>query len=206
MPKTRTNTKRKTQLETYKNKHKKMINNQNAELAKSMPAVRNVPVWHQDSKIEMAGFEFEAIQNSLAQLQLAQQAAQSIMSRNIVNGVIAMDFEKLNVETLEYEPMTAEEKAPHVADFNKMLESFRNPVKTEPEPKSTLVDVNGAELKAEEPVGAINGADSVKVTEPDNGPDDAFFEKQLAEQEAAEAIKPQAKVVSITEAKSAKKS
>ncbi len=69
-----------------------------------MPEVRNVPVWASDAEIVLTGFEWEAIQNALVQVQIAQQAAQSVMSRNIISGVVKMDFEKLNPQTLQYEP------------------------------------------------------------------------------------------------------
>lgn len=121
MPKSRKNKDRKENLLNYKTKRKQM----NQELAQKLPPVRSIPTWPQDAKIEVTGFEWEAIQNAIVQMQVAQQAAQSIMSRNILNGQITMDFEKLNPQTLEYEPMNVEEKQKHVNEYNEMLANFK---------------------------------------------------------------------------------
>ena len=90
-----------------------------------MPEVRSIPTWAPDAVISVTGTEWEAIQNGLTNIQYAQQAAQSVMSRAIVAGTIKMEFEKLNAKTLEYETMTDEEKAPHVEQLNKAIEAIR---------------------------------------------------------------------------------
>lgn len=135
MPKSKVNKAREKKVNNFKNKIKQQQMNQSN--IPQLPPVRNIPVWASDAKIEITGFEWEAIQNGLVQTQIMQQAAQSVMSRNIVNGVIKMDFEKLNPQTLQYEPMTEEEKAPHIEEFNKLIESVKsaaNAPQANPEP------------------------------------------------------------------------
>lgn len=123
MPISKNRKSHKEKSNNFKNKNKKHMNNQGPQ---QLPPVRNIPVWPSDAKIELTGFEWEAIQNGLVQVQVMQQAAQAIMSRNIINGVITMDFEKLNPKTLEYEPMTDEEKAPHREELAKLIEGLKN--------------------------------------------------------------------------------
>ena len=120
MTKTRKNKSRKQQLLKFKNS-RKMSENKNL----TMPSIRNVPIWDGNAKFEVYAFEWEAIQNGLVNIQLAQQAAQSVMSRNILNGVVRMDFEKLNPQTLQYEPMDDEEKKEYADQFNETIESFK---------------------------------------------------------------------------------
>jgi hypothetical protein len=91
----------------------------------TMPPVRSVPVWSPEADILVKGFEWEAVQNALANLSYAMNAAQSIMSRNILSGVITMDFQKLNATGADYEAMTAEEKAPHIEQFKGQIEAFK---------------------------------------------------------------------------------
>lgn len=113
----------------------------------NMPEVQSIPTWSADAKIEVTGSEWEALQNGLTQIQLAQQAAQAVMTRAIINGVIKMDFEKLNPQTLQYEPMSDEEKATHVENFNKAIENVKKaaagevpePTVVEEEPKSNII-------------------------------------------------------------------
>lgn len=125
MPQSRKNKERKQKQQNYKNKQKMMNDKQREQMAQTLPPVRQIPVWSSDADIAMKGFEFEALQNSIVQLQVAQQSIQSIMSRNLVEGNIKMDFEKLNPQTLEYEPMTDEEKKPHQDDFAKAVENVK---------------------------------------------------------------------------------
>jgi hypothetical protein len=71
---------------------------------------------------------------------MAQQAAQAVMTRHLVNGTIKLDFEKLDPQTLTYGPMTDEEKAPYLENFNKAINAVNTgteqpPVVAEPEVK-----------------------------------------------------------------------
>lgn len=153
MPVSRNRNKHKEKSKTYKNKRKKM-NNQSA-----MPPVRNVPIWAPDAKIEVTGYEWEAINDGIGQMSLAIQAIQAVMSRNIVNGNIQMDFEKLNPLSMQYEPMAEDEKVKYRADFAAVLKGFKdNQAKeqvAEKEPvtqqESLLVDSSGAKIQSEEP-------------------------------------------------------
>lgn len=125
MPESKKNKNRKQQLVKFKQKTKKM--NQKDTQIPQLPPVQSVPNWAPDAEIVVTGIEWETIQNGLIAVQGAQQAAQAVMSRNIINGVIKMDFEKLNPQTLTYEPMTDEEKAPYLENFAKAVEKVKNP-------------------------------------------------------------------------------
>lgn len=128
----------KSKLESFKQKSKTM-----QKQVPNMPEVQSIPTWSADAKIEVTGAEWEAIQNGLTQIQLAQQAAQAVMTRALVDGVIKMDFEKLNPQTLQYEPMSDEEKASYVENFNKAIENVKKAasgqVPTEEEPQSNII-------------------------------------------------------------------
>lgn len=152
MPKSKNRKDHKQKLNQFKTKQKQMSNEQQFEI----PAVRNVPVWANDAKIEMNGFEFEAIFNGLMQIQAAQQAVNGIMSRNILSGNIQMDFEKISDDKQSYVPMTEEEKAPYKAEFEKAVEAAKRPkgVIVQPEAPALVtpegVEVTSADLKAAE--------------------------------------------------------
>jgi hypothetical protein len=47
------------------------------------------------------------------------------MSRNVLNGTVDMDFQKLDPATLQYVDMTDEEKASYKKDFAAMIENVR---------------------------------------------------------------------------------
>lgn len=171
MPESKHRKKHKQQLSKFKTKQQKM----SQQLPPQMPEVRNVPVWASDAKIEISGFEWEAIQNGLVQVQIMQQAAQAVMTRNIVNGTIKMDFEKLNPKTLQYEPMTDEEKAPHQAQFAKIIET----IKAGPQPQP--------QKEAEEPSVILNaqGESASKST------------AEVATEAVTDAPKEEAKVIKL---------
>jgi len=127
----------------HRKNHKEKVNNYKNQKSKTMsterqvpqmPEVQSIPTWAGDAKIEVTGAEWEAIQNGLTSIQYAQQAAQAVMSRAIVEGVIKMDFEKLNPQTLQYETMTDEEKAPHLENFNAAIEKVKAAAKEIKEP------------------------------------------------------------------------
>ncbi len=89
-----------------------------------MPEIRTVPKWDSTAEIAITGLEWELIYNALLNTQGALQASQAVMSRNIVNGQIKLDFEKLNAKTLKYEEMPEDEKAPLVEDSMKQLSAI----------------------------------------------------------------------------------
>lgn len=136
----------KEKLNKYKNNLKNMSKQQTTKPnAQQYPPIRNVPTWDKDANIVIKGYEWEIIYNGIASMQMLLQAASSVMSRNITDGVIDMDFEKLDPATLTYVEMSPEEKAPYLEDFNKMVQQMRNPVSeeqfiaTNKEEKTTLV-------------------------------------------------------------------
>lgn len=163
MPKSKNRPEQKAKAANFKTKNKKQMTEMNN--AQQLPPVRSIPVWGPDSKIEISGYEWEAIQNGLGAVQIAQQAGQAVMSRNMLTGVITMDFEKLNPQTLEYGPMTDEEKAPYLENFQKAIQKVKeNPNGVPQEPVSDtglndveslvggedgLVDLTGAPLTQE---------------------------------------------------------
>ena len=123
MPKTKHRPKHAQQLQKFKQKLKMA---KEKEVGQTLPEFRNIPVWDANAKIEIFGYEWEVIYNTVAQMQLLGQATNAVMSRNIVNGNISMDFEKLNAESLSYESMSDSDKAPLKADFEKMVVNLRN--------------------------------------------------------------------------------
>jgi hypothetical protein len=149
MPKSKNRAEHKTKLQKFKKQKQQKMSEQQM----TIPEVRNVPVWDNNAKIEMTGYEFEALYNGLQQIQTAQQAVNGIMSRNILNGTIQMEFEKFDKAAQNYVPMTEEEKAPFKADFAKAVEAAKNPKKEEPlivEPESTLVAPDGLPVTSED--------------------------------------------------------
>lgn len=123
MSKTTHRPKHAQQLQKFKQKLKMA---KEKEVGQTLPEFRNIPVWDANAKIEIFGYEWEVIYNTVAQMQLLGQATNAVMSRNIVNGNISMDFEKLNAESLAYESMSDSDKAPLKADFEKMVVNLRN--------------------------------------------------------------------------------
>lgn len=135
---------RKNHSQKLKQRKQTQMNEQNQF---EVPAVRSVPVWDNNAEIVMTGFEFEAIFNNLMALQTAQQAVNGIMSRNIINGVIQMDFEKISDDRQSYVPMTEEEKVPHRAEFAKAIEAAKRPQGAIIQPeKPSLVTPEGVEV------------------------------------------------------------
>jgi hypothetical protein len=125
MPKSKVDKSRKDKLNNYKKQHKKSLIMQENQL--NLPEVREVPTWAADQKIEVTGKEFELLYNFVTSVGDAHAAAQSIMSRNILNGNIQMSFEKL-VKTdngdVSYEKMSPEESAPKQAEYQKLIDSI----------------------------------------------------------------------------------
>lgn len=126
MSKSKNNETHKQRLNNFKKTTKeKQMSEQNKPF--EIPEVRNVPVWANDAIIEMKGFEFEALFNGLMQIQTAQQAVNGIMSRNVLNGTVKMDFEKFDKAKQEYVPMSDEEKAPYVKNFEDAVAAAKKP-------------------------------------------------------------------------------
>lgn len=144
MPKSKNRKQHTQKVNQFKNKIKTMNQEQKFEI----PEVRSIPIWDNEATIGMKGFEWEVIFNSLMQLQTAQQAANAIMSRNIVEGVIKLDFEKFDKTTQNYVPMTDEEKVPYVEDFNKRIEAAKRPQSNGIIEPDGLVTQEGVPVKA----------------------------------------------------------
>ena len=112
---------RKNKLNSVKQKLKTQVMNQNVQAK----PVREIPVWKSHETIEMLGFEFEAIFNYINGAQAAYAAVQNIMNRNLVNGKVELDFEKLSEDGTSYVPMTEDEKAPHKEQFKVAIEAAK---------------------------------------------------------------------------------
>lgn len=110
---------RNNKVKQFKEKQKQKIMNQ------ELQNVRPIPVWKSTDKIELSGLEFEVINNFINSVQASYGAIQSVMNRNILSGVISLDFEKLNEDKTAYVEMSDEEKAPHIAEYQKILEAAR---------------------------------------------------------------------------------
>lgn len=124
MPKVSKSKDHKIRLQKFKTNQKRSMT-ENKTQAPQLPPYRHVPVWDKDSKVGILGYEWEVIYNTVAQMQLLAQATNAVMSRNIVNGVIGMDFQKLDPATLDYVEMTPEEKAPLIEDFKNTLDKLK---------------------------------------------------------------------------------
>lgn len=161
MPKSRTNPNRKQNVLKYKQskKAKSMSNNQ-----QQLPEVRNVPVWKSTETLEMNGLEFQEIFNFLNNINGAYMAAHSILNRNIMNGKVGMQFEKLNAETGQYELLTGEDAKPYEDEFNKMVEA----VKTQAESQPTPAETEDQEGKVER-LDALVGPDGQPIRDEDRG-------------------------------------
>lgn len=99
-----------------------------------LPEVRQIPIWSSNETIEMNGLEFQAIYEAMATIQQTAMVLQNIVTRNIMNEKIRLDFEKLDPQTNTYVEMTQEEKAPHAEQVRLILNELRekaNPAKEE---------------------------------------------------------------------------
>lgn len=160
MPKSKSNQDHKTRVTNFKNKIQKMkkeqgkINEQlknmeNGQGPEQMPPIQNVPTWNKDADINVKGYEWELIYNGVVQLQSIAQAAQSVMSNNITNGTIKMDFRKLDPETLTYVAMSDEEKAPYQKEFADIIEKVNQ--------AKTMINTTSIPVAKEEDLPVTNG-------------------------------------------------
>lgn len=113
------------------------------QLSNTLPPVRNVPTWEADATIKLSGIEWEVIFNGLSQLAQLQQAAQGIMSRNILDGTIKMVFQKLDAATMQYGEMTPEEMKPYQEQFSQMIANVKEAASRIPvEVKESVIETN----------------------------------------------------------------
>ena len=154
MAKSRKDPSRKENLEAFKNKQKLKTQIMSENQVPQPAEIRQQPVWKSNEILEITGLEFEAMYNYINSVQGAYAAMQSVMNRNILSGKVNIDFEKLNDSKTAYEPMSAEEKAPHLAEVQATLDALRKqsagivsesiPVSDEPQaesPKPNLIVV-----------------------------------------------------------------
>lgn len=144
MPKSKVDKSRKDKLNNYKNKNKKeFVMQQNVNL----PQEREVPTWSADERMEVTGKEFELIYNFLTSIGDAYAAANSIMSRNILNGKVRINFERLGPNG--YEPIPEEEQAPKREEYQKLVNSIlaqQNSVQDSMPEELIPVDDNGVRI------------------------------------------------------------
>lgn len=167
-------------LQNFKQKQKQMSKEQTEQIPQ-MPEIRNIPTWDKDANIELKGYEWEVIYNSIASLQVLQQVAQGVMSRNVLNGTVDMDFQKLDPQTLQYVNMTDEEKASYKAEFASMIENVKKQ-QAEAETKLAKQERNNPAVVVEE--------DKVPVV--NNG------EPATAEEKVSESTTTEAKVIQMS--------
>jgi hypothetical protein len=161
MPKSRN---KPTHSQSIKNRNKQMSEQTQAPNAVTLPPVRSIPEWRPTDVINITGFEMEALQNGISAVAEAQQAMQSILSRNIVEGTIKMNFEKLDAKTLQYGPMSDEEKAPYLESFEKTIATIKEQqAKQQAEAEANAAKLATPEAKEEAKVEAVlDGATAPK--------------------------------------------
>lgn len=125
MSKAKTDPKRKGKLETFKQSQKSKTQSMSEVNQPQLPEVRQIPVWSSNETIEMNGVEFQAIYEAMATIQQAAMVLQNIVTKNIMNEKIKLDFEKLDPVTNTYVQMTDEEKAPHAEQVRLILNELR---------------------------------------------------------------------------------
>ena len=134
MSKAKTDPKRKGKLENFKQSQKSKTQSMSEQTTPQLPELRQVPIWSAKETIEMNGVEFQAIYEAIATIQQTAMVLQNIVTRNIMNEKIRLDFEKLDPQTNSYVQMTEEEKAPHAEQVRLILNTLRekaNPAKEE---------------------------------------------------------------------------
>lgn len=134
MSKAKTDPNRKGKLENFKQSQKSKTQSMSEVNQPQLPEVRQIPVWSSKETIEMNGVEFQAIYEAMATIQQTAMVLQNIVTRNIMNEKIRLDFEKLDPSTNSYVQMTEEEKAPHAEQVRLILNELRekaNPAKEE---------------------------------------------------------------------------
>lgn len=163
MPKSRINKNRKEKVKEYKqvkqieNQLKNQIKMERQQIPEHMK-VRTVPKWKSTDTLELNGLEWETIYNTLSNIRAAIVAADSVMNRNIVNGKIQVEFEKLNDAGTDYVTLTGEDEAPYRKQFQEMLDKIKeqgeNPQPIEeaqPEQQQAkIVDLEGNPVTSEE--------------------------------------------------------
>lgn len=146
MPTSRNNKTHKERINNRKQKIEQIKQSMSQQQAQQLPEVRNIPTWDPNANIIVKGYEWEAIFNALTTLQTAAQAASSVMSQNLLSGVIKMDFQKLDPATLQYVEMEQAEKEQYNKNFEEAVKKVKEQqekeqqaaTKTEPETESTI--------------------------------------------------------------------
>lgn len=125
MSKAKTDPNRKGKLENFKQSQKSKTQSMSEVNQPQLPEVRQIPIWSSKETIEMNGLEFQAIYEAMATIQQTAMVLQNIVTRNIMNEKIRLDFEKLDPQTNSYVQMTEEEKAPHAEQVRLILNELR---------------------------------------------------------------------------------
>lgn len=141
--------------------HKEKVAKRNKQIKKNMEVnqvpdnlkVRQVPKWRSDDKITLTGIEWEAIYNYLLSARSANMAADAVMHRAVMDGVIKIDFERLNEAGTDYVEMTEEEQKPHKESLQQVINAFKERLSQSQQPQPTeeqqeqpqglIVDMNG---------------------------------------------------------------
>jgi len=156
MSKSKNRSNHKEKVNNFKLKNKAMSTT--TQQQESNEPIRNTPIWKGEDKIEMNGAEFEHIFNYISNVNGAYMAIQSVMNKNIINGTIKMQYEKLNPNTGQYETLTGEDAKPYEDEFDTMVNAVKSqnngsqPTKQEEkvERLDAIVNENGVPFSEED--------------------------------------------------------
>lgn len=117
MPKSKKNKDRKDNLTKFKNqqKHKSMSETNNTNTQPEIRQIRQVPIWTQDSKFELTGGEFMALQNFFNIYAEPVQIMQQIFSRHLNSGTIQIRYQ---------DPEGREIPKQEVEDYLKQMQEY----------------------------------------------------------------------------------
>lgn len=132
----------------------------------NLPQVREVPTWNPNQLMTVTGAELEVIYNYISSVSGAFSAAQGIMQRNIMNGNIKVEFDKLVTQpdgSFGYVRMPEEDAAKHREQFNKLLDEL-NQIQKEAVVAEPIAAVDTEEVPQEVEVGDANLAEAKVIS------------------------------------------
>lgn len=125
MSQSRKDPKRAQKLINHKNTIKQNRRKMEKQNQTQLPPVTQVPVWKSTDVIEVTGQEWQIISDYLSQAERATMAFHAVMNRNVLNGVIKLQFQKLNDEKTQYVAMSEDEQKPYQDEFQTMLKQAK---------------------------------------------------------------------------------
>ena len=118
--------------------------------------IRQIPVWKSTETLEVNGLEWQAIARHFETINEAFMAFHSVINRNMLNGKIKIEFQKINEEG-GYEPMSEEEQKPYQEEIEKMIQQANTIAQqsvnqAKAERLDTIVNEHGKPFREEEQV------------------------------------------------------